>query len=202
MAARTASIVIALGGLALLLSGETPLRAAAQDEGGALLFPTSSDRDLEKQIGKYLQENKGWEVDYNLYRGDPDDVLLKLRFDWDDGVPAVVYTIDAIASGRDEADEVTETRIRVATYYKLGITAQHAMRAKALEALNDYHEKYWMPHRLYLDGDGDVICESSLNIPGIFSPLHAEGVADAVARSNSGWRTLHEHLGAAGLLVH
>lgn len=200
MSARTALLAITL--TALVFLGGAPTPAIGQDEGAALLFPTSSDRDLENQIGAYLEANKGWKVDRTLYKGNEDDVLLKVGFNWDDGVPTVNYTVDAIASGRNEADEVTETRIRIATYYKLGITADHAMRSRALEALNEYHEKYWMPHRVYLDSDGDVIFESSLNIPGIFSPMHAEVVADAIARSNSGWRTLHEHLDKAGLLVH
>jgi hypothetical protein len=183
--------ILAVSALVTLLAGSA-LAASA------LLYPTNSEGDLERQIGKYFEDEKGWNVDYSVWDEAKDDIILKVRFQAEDA-PSISLSVDTFASAQDSDGDVTETRIKVSAWAEYHITPNHKDREKALETLNTYMSTKWVPYRVYLDKDGDVYMESMVNIPGASYPVHAEFVYDLVYRMVTAWTALYADLKAAGL---
>ena len=165
---------------------------------GSLLYPTDSEGDLERQIGKYFEEDKGWNVDYTMWDESKDDVILKVSFQAEDA-PSLTLNVDTFASAHNSDGDVTETRVKVSTWVEYHITPDHKHRQKALEAINSYMATKWVPYRVYLDKDGDVVLESMINIPGKSYPVHSEFIYDLVYRTVTAWTALYAELKDAGL---
>jgi hypothetical protein len=194
---------LALAGAAFLPQdpGKIPAGAIkrATQSGGPLLRVTQSDKDLEQQIGKYFSEEKGWKVDYSQYGEDENDLLLEVSFGSDEA-PPISFLIDVVPAAK-QGDQITESRVRIQAWFTTEIGPDHPKRVDWLEALNAFNAQYWMPHRTFLDGDGDLWLDSNINIPGADYPVHPELIADAVIRTAYAWETLAEHLRGRNLPV-
>ena len=83
---------------------------------------------------------------------------------------------------------VTERMVSLTAYYVLPNSAKNAeARVLILEQINEWHVGRWVPQRIYLDEDGDIVLESMLNIPGNNYPVHAEIIGDQIIRMYSAW---------------
>ena len=85
--------------------------------------------------------------------------------------------------------------VTLTAYYVLPDSAKNAeARASILEQINAWHVGRWVPQRIYLDEDGDIVLESMLNIPGNNYPVHAEIIGDQIMRMYSAWAEFYQLL--------
>ena len=56
------------------------------------------------------------------------------------------------------------------------------------------HKQQHQDLRFYLDKDGDIVMESTFNIPGDGYPVHVEIVGDQILRMNSAWQEFYRDL--------
>jgi hypothetical protein len=197
--ARVTAVLCALPtGLLPWFAPQSTLKVLPQST--PALRVSSSDRALEQQIGEYLQQRKGWRIQFEMLPSNPDDLLLFASFECGEGIPDIRLMVDALPSARNKTtNEVTETRLRVSAVYRYGVHPGHAQRTAVLEALNELHSRFWAPERSYLDRDGDLVLESSVNIPGQEFTVHPELVSDAMERLILGWKDLYRLLGDRSL---
>lgn len=174
-------------------------RASSALEPSAPIRVTASDSAVEKQLAGYLRDVKEWTVDFEVFPKNADDVYLSVPWTTTDDGPTMYVTVDVEPSARSKEDgSVREIRVRIFCVFKYEIDASHPQRAAALEALNTYQNDFWTP-RVYLDEDGDLVLESSVNVPGEDFPIHPELVADAIDRMSGAWDGLTPLLAKNGL---
>jgi hypothetical protein len=162
-----------------------------------LLQVCDDEESLEKRIATYFRERYDVEAEYLFV--DEDDLYLQYQFVSDEGeFPDMAVFIDSQASAMDEVDgqtKVVERRVTVTAYFVLPEEIKTSdYRGILLEQINLWHNGRWVPQRIYLDIDGDIVLESAFNIPGDDYPLHAEIVGDQIMRMNSAWQEFYGEL--------
>jgi hypothetical protein len=190
---RVASFVL----LAVVLSGCAGNPAVLSDRPNYsewLLQVCNDEESLERRIATYFREKYDVEAEYLFL--DEDDLYLQYHFSSDEGnFPDMAVFVDSQASATNEVDgetRVIERRVTVSAYYVLPEEIKTAeVRGALLEQINEWHIGRWVPQRIYLDKDGDIVLESTFNIPGDDYPVHAEIVGDQILRMNNAWQEFY-----------
>ena len=162
-----------------------------------LLQVCDDEESLEKRIATYFREQYDMEAEYLFVN--EDDLYLQYQFVSAEGeFPDMAVFIDSQPSAMDEVNgqtKVIERRVTVTAYFVLPEEIKTSdFRAILLEQINLWHNGRWVPQRIYLDIDGDIVLESAFNIPGDHYPLHAEIVGDQIMRMNSAWQEFYGEL--------
>lgn len=162
------------------------------------LLPVVDDEEtVEKRIARYILEVHGIEAEYKF--AEEDDLFLQYSFNSDgQSFPKIAVFVDSLASNSEETDAgaiTTERRVTISAYYVLPDEAKTpASRAALLEVINEWHIGKWVPQRIYLDHEGDIAMESSINIPGKDYEVHTEVVIDQMYRMYSAWASFYQVL--------
>lgn len=155
-----------------------------------LLYVSNDEESIEKRIATYFRENYDVEAEYHF--AEENDLILQYAFSSpDEAFPEISTYIDTRPSAtemRNGEEVVTERMVSLTAYYVLPNSAKNAeARVLILEQINEWHVGRWVPQRIYLDEDGDIVLESMLNIPGNNYPVHAEIIGDQIIRMYSAW---------------
>ena len=159
-----------------------------------LLFVSQDSASLERQIASYIQAHYGFNASFNKNAKNPEDIYLGYTIGAKDGNPELKVYIDTMVSGRDkETKQVSERAINVSAYFSGARTCASMpdCRRRLFEMHNKFMVKNWVPHRVYLDKDGDVAFRSSINISGGM-PVHVEHVNDLLIRLITAWQNYNE----------
>jgi len=141
----------------------------------------------------YLKEKGNIDAITKFLDKEMKDLYLQYTLD-PKGTPKIKVSVDTMVTAKGEG-KVTERAVRAAAFYVLPPSAKTPeARRKILELNNEWHQKKWMPGRVYLDTDGDVALETYVNIPGATTPIHAEVVSDLLLRMNSAWGEYYKRL--------
>lgn len=187
--------------VALVMSGGCATTSAARQEVSRqpswLLYVSNDEESIEKRIATYFRENYDVEAQYHF--ADENDLILQYAFSSpDEAFPEISTYIDTRPSAtelRNGEEVVTERMVTLTAYYVLPDSAKNAeARASILEQINAWHVGRWVPQRIYLDEDGDIVLESMLNIPGNNYPVHAEIIGDQIMRMYSAWAEFYQLL--------
>jgi len=187
--------------VALMMSGGCATTSAARQEVSRqpswLLYVSNDEESIEKRIARYFRENYDVEAEYHF--ADENDLILQYAFSSpDEAFPEISTYIDTRPSAtemRNGEEVVTERMVTLNAYYVLPDSAKNAeARASILEQINAWHVGRWVPQRIYLDEDGDIVLESMLNIPGNNYPVHAEIIGDQIMRMYSAWAEFYQLL--------
>lgn len=174
--------------MVLVLSG-----AANADSSEWMMDPVNDESSIEKLISLYMKKVDGVEAELRLIGDSEDDLALLYQLK-PKAAPTIQCGVDTPVSGRDER-KVTERVVKITCFYVLPERLKTAkMRVRLFEAINKYHQMYWMPQRFYLDKDADVVVDNAINIPGKGFPVHAELIRDVLLRTVSGWNQFYEFL--------
>ncbi len=162
-----------------------------------LLYVSNDEESIEKRIATYFRENYDVEAEYHF--AEENDLILQYAFSSpDEAFPEISTYIDTRPSAtemRNGEEVVTERMVSLTAYYVLPNSAKNAeARALILEEINEWHVGRWVPQRIYLDEDGDIVLESMLNIPGNNYPVHAEIIGDQIIRMYSAWAEFYQLL--------
>jgi hypothetical protein len=162
-----------------------------------LLYVSNDEESIEKRIATYFRENYDVEAEYHF--AEENDLILQYAFSSpDEAFPEISTYIDTRPSAtemRNGEEVVTERMVSLTAYYVLPKSAKNAeARALILEQINEWHVGRWVPQRIYLDEDGDIVLESMLNIPGNNYPVHAEIIGDQIMRMYSAWAEFYQLL--------
>jgi hypothetical protein len=162
-----------------------------------LLQVCDDEESLEKRIATYFREKYDVEAEYLFL--EEDDLYLQYHFTSDEGhFPDMAVFVDSQASATEEVEgetRVIERRVTVSAYYVLADEIKTAeLRSVLLEQINQWHIGRWVPQRIYLDNDGDIVLESTFNIPGDEYPVHAEIIGDQVLRMNNAWQEFYQEV--------
>lgn len=155
------------------------------DESSAVLTVVQDESSMEAQIAVFLEDRMG-EPELNHY-GD-DDIELLYAHETDD-TPLVVFQIDTYPMWVED-DVIQERAIGISFYHILPDDAKNPETlTKAVlfnnEYMNEMVEPY--PGRIVIDGDGDLVFATLVNIPGPSITLHAEVVFDIIYRMREVW---------------
>ena len=173
----------------------TPQDASGQPNW--LLYVSDDEESIEKRIARYFRENYDVQAEYHF--AEENDLILQYAFSSpDESFPEISTYIDTRPSAtemRNGEEVVTERMVTLTAYYVLPVSAKSPeARASILEQINEWHVGRWVPQRIYLDNDGDIVLESMLNIPGNNYPVHAEIVGDQIMRMYSAWGEFYQRL--------
>jgi len=162
-----------------------------------LLYVSNDEESIEKRIATYFRENYDVEAEYHF--AEENDLILQYAFSSpDEAFPEISTYIDTRPSAtemRNGEEVVTERMVSLTAYYVLPNSAKTAeARVLILEQINEWHVGRWVPQRIYLDEDGDIVLESMLNIPGNNYPVHAEIIGDQIIRMYSAWAEFYQLL--------
>ena len=162
-----------------------------------LLYVSNDEESIEKRIATYFRENYDVEAEYHF--AEENDLILQYAFSSpDEAFPEISTYIDTRPSAtemRNGEEVVTERMVSLTAYYVLPNSAKTAeARMLILEQINEWHVGRWVPQRIYLDEDGDIVLESMLNIPGNNYPVHAEIIGDQIIRMYSAWAEFYQLL--------
>ena len=169
--------------------------AASTDDDPArwLIFVCQDECAIEEQIAQYLKAKDGWDADYKYGGENKDDLWLELRFTEGDA-PQVRVTIDTFPSNTQNS-KVVERVISVKSWYILPDRLKKRDELdKILRFNNEYMVGHWMPMRIVLDKDDDIMIQSVINICAENVPLHCENVRDIVIRQVMGWADYYPKL--------
>lgn len=189
--------------VAMAISGGCATTPTTQQEvsrqSNWLLYVSNDEESIEKRIAKYFRENYDVEAEYHF--AEENDLILQYAFSSpDEAFPEISTYIDTRPSAtemQNGEEVVTERMITLTAYYVLPNSAKNAKtRASILEQINEWHVGRWVPQRIYLDEDGDIVLESMLNIPGDNYPVHAEIIGDQIIRMYSAWAEFYQLLDA------
>jgi hypothetical protein len=173
---------------------------AAQSSGSVsgdadwLMRVVDDEETIEKRIATYFREHYDVEAEYLF--ADENDLYLQYVLSSDGGdYPDLLVYIDSQPSATNVVDgeqTTTERRVTVSAYFVLPEEFKTAnARAMLLEKINHWHIGRWVPQRIYLDEDGDIVLESTFNIPGDDYPVHVEIVGDQILRMNTAWQEFY-----------
>ena len=162
-----------------------------------LLYVSNDEESIEKRIATYFRENYDVEAEYHF--AEENDLILQYAFSSpDEAFPEISTYIDTRPSAtemQNGEEVVTERMVSLTAYYVLPNSAKNAeARVLILEQINEWHVGRWVPQRIYLDEDGDIVLESMLNIPGNNYPVHAEIIGDQIIRMYSAWAEFYQLL--------
>ena len=162
-----------------------------------LLYVSNDEESIEKRIATYFRENYDVEAEYHF--AEENDLILQYAFSSpDEAFPKISTYIDTRPSAtemQNGEEVVTERMVSLTAYYVLPNSAKNAEgRVLILEQINEWHVGRWVPQRIYLDEDGDIVLESMLNIPGNNYPVHAEIIGDQIIRMYSAWAEFYQLL--------
>jgi Putative bacterial sensory transduction regulator len=182
----------------LVLSGTVLPLAVAQDTAVeapkvALLHVCEDEATVERAIGAYIKTQHDVDADIREWPRIPGDVFLSYSLS-PANAPRAQVTVDTYVSARKDG-VVLERRVTIRTHFVLEDKFKTPeIRAKLLELNNEFMKGRWIPHRVYLDKDGDVCLESHLNIPGKDYPIHPELVHDLIYRTLLSWDAYYPEL--------
>ncbi len=186
-------LAVLLCAAVLVTSGPTNVACAGDSSEWWMIYPVNDESSVEKLIFRYMKKVDGVEAELRFVGDSEDDLALVYELE-PKAAPTIKCWVDTEVSGRDES-KVRERVVKVTCFYVLPDQLKTDNgRAKLLEAINRYHQKYWMPHRFYLDKEGDIVVDNAINIPGKSYPVHAEMVRDVLLRTISGWDRFYEFL--------
>ena len=162
-----------------------------------LLYVSNDEESIEKRIATYFRENYDVEAEYHF--AEENDLILQYAFSSpDEAFPEISTYIDTRPSAtemQNGEEVVTERMVSLTAYYVLPNSAKNAeARVLILEQINEWHVGRWVPQRIYLDEDGDIVLESMLNIPGNNYPVHAEIIGGQIIRMYSAWAEFYQLL--------
>lgn len=139
---------------------------------------------VEKRIRAYLLR-QDYVVHTEYLDEEMEDLVLLLTFGGEEGVPDITFEIDTFSTAHDDS----ERGIRIMALYELPDKAKTpAERRKILEINNEYMREKWAPDRIYLNGNGDIVLQSSLNMLSEGGPVHLANVEDLLVRAAIGWK--------------
>lgn len=167
------------------------------DDGAAKATPVGADpmltvcqdeKSLEMQYRNYIRARYGITADIGTADRNDDDVILRYRGGSGDDVPELRIDVDTLISAKGPDGKITERVIR--------ITAVHALPAawrteqgklKVLGFNNAMMRERWAPDRITVDDAGNIMLETSINIPGPEVGVHADMVHDSIKRLCGSW---------------
>jgi len=201
-AARYLSILAVLGVSAMstgcaTIGAATATTVQRPDAQDWYMRVVDDEESIEKRIASYFKQQYNIEAEYLF--AEEDDLYLQYVLSSEDGdYPDILVYIDSQPSATSEVDgqtKVIERRVTVSAFYILSDEFKTPdVRATLLEKINLWHIGRWVPQRIYLDRDGDIVMESSFNIPGDSYPVHVEIIGDQILRMNSAWREFYSDL--------
>ncbi|MCK4873735.1 MAG: hypothetical protein KAS72_13515 [Phycisphaerales bacterium] len=167
-----------------------------QDPARWLLFAVDDESSTERTIAAYLKEKDDVQGSFRLFPGDEEDVYVTYSLSPDDA-PTIEAMVDTTVSNRTDAGIVIERRIYLRAAHVLPDELKTAeARSRILELSNTYMRTKWAPGRIYIDTDGDIALETSINIPAADVPIHVEMVRDHLLRMMNGWGDFYGMLDA------
>jgi len=167
--------------------------ARAEESSDWMMRPVNDESSIEKMIARYMKKVDQVEAELRFIGDSEDDLALLYQLK-PKAAPVMKCGVDTQVSG-GEPGHVAERVVKITCFYVLPEKFKTpAMRAKLFEAINKYHQKYWMPQRFYLDKDGDIVVDNAINIPGKEFPVHVELVRDVLLRTVSGWNGFYQIL--------
>jgi hypothetical protein len=183
--------LLALQGCATTGAGQSSTDGSDQDW---YMHVVDDEESIEKRIATYFRERYDVEAEYLF--ADENDLYLQYVLSSNDGnYPDLLVYVDSQPSATnlvDGEEKTTERRVTVSAYYVLPDEFKTTkVRAVLLEKINHWHIGRWVPQRIYLDKDGDIVLESTFNIPGDDYPVHVEIVGDQILRMNSAWQEFY-----------
>jgi hypothetical protein len=187
---------------AAFLSGcaTTSASIAVEQESGTAdwyMRVVDDEESIEKRIATYFKQQYDVEAEY-LFAAEDDLYLQYVLSSANGDYPDILVYIDSQPSATTEVNgeqKVIERRVTVSAFYILPDEFKtDEVRASLLEKINLWHMGRWVPQRIYLDGDGDIVMESNFNIPGDSYPVHVEIVGDQILRMNSAWQEFYSDL--------
>ena len=174
---------------------QKPAEFTTKQKSEWLLTLDQTDDTIIKLIGKYI------ETFYDVipkYLIDKHEKLVLTYEISSDKYPRITLLVECLPSWYREDKkgvEITERRVRISTYYVLPESCKLAAnRNRILELNNNWHNKTWIPHRLYITEEGLLAMQSSINIPGKGFSVHAELVRDLIARTLMFWEAYSDEL--------
>ncbi len=161
-----------------------------------LLYPAQDERSVETTIARYIKQKMNIKADVKFLDDDMSDLAIYYPI-LPREAPHLQVKIDTM-SARKEADRIVERVIVLTAYYVMPDAAETPeTRQKILEVSNEYMLKYWIPDRIMLDRDGDIVIQTLINIADKNAPIHCEAVVDGLTRMLSGWSSYYEMLDEA-----
>jgi len=191
-----AAEIFLLAAVVIVLLIASPLAAAdeiAEDSTRWLLPIVEDDETMEKRIAAYMLKVHEIEAEYHF--ADENDLVLKYMFSSDENAfPSIPLFVDTEQSNSmTQAGETTERRVSLSAYYVLPEEMKTPeKRVKLLELVNQWHLGKWEPQRLYIDADGDLAMQCTINVPGKDFEVHAEVIADQIFRMYGAWGEIYQ----------
>jgi len=161
-----------------------------------LLYPVQDESSVETTIARYIKQKMNIKADVKFLDDDMSDLAIYYPILPRDA-PHLQVRIDTM-SARKKADRIVERVIILKAYYVMPDAAKTPeTRQKILEASNEYMLKYWIPDRIILDRNGDIVIQTLINIADKNAPIHCEAVVDGLTRMLGGWSSYYEMLDEA-----
>ena len=163
-----------------------------------------SEKKIEEQIGIYLQKVKGWTVNYQKAKSDPNDDILAIRFNIDGKTPPVVVKVDSLRWITEKSTgRVTGRKIKVSAYRRDsadgGMWKSPSKKAQMYDAINDWNVRKSYFAKAYVDRDGDLILEAFIPIYSDSAPVHIKNVEKVVDNVIRYWIDFHKELAKKGI---
>lgn len=196
----TWSSVLVTTTLLLLTSVVVDVPGGVAAESTPLLFMTESEKELELAVKAYVDAKKPWKVSVQVNNSNPDDFWLVYNFTFAiSKIPDLKMVVDTQASARRDG-KPSQRVIKIIGFVSgVRYASNNPRRVEMLEFFNEWAIQHWFA-QAYLDKDGDIRVQWSINIPGADVPVHAGQVLDAMDRLYSTWVELGTALKAKGLL--
>lgn len=183
--------LLAVALLSLLVTDPAQAKKKSVIPRNAALTVCQDEGSLETVLARYISQNYDVNAETGASEQDPSDIYLYYNLGSDRTIRAVV---DTAVTGRLGTD-VTSRSVFLRAFLVLPAEAKTPeARAAILEYNNEWMVRYWLPGRVYLDGDGDVVLETHYNLPRADVALHAEVVYDQLERLASSWITYADGL--------
>lgn len=165
------------------------------DKSSWLLNASQENETLLKNIGKYIETFYG--VDPSYYFNGDDNLVLTYDQKIGDSPEIKIYIesipIHEIKDG--ENYKVLERRIRISTYINISeFIDNETFRNNLMELNNKWHNRTWIPHRIYITTGGSIAMQSSINIPGEDFPIPIEQLKDLISRTLNSWEEYSKEL--------
>jgi hypothetical protein len=179
--------------------GIAPSTTVAQEfDASGLIFVSQDESSIEETIADYIEAAHGARAGRHMSGPNNDDLVLTYTISPGGDIPKLKMMIDTMVSGRTRDDnKVTSRVIKVFAYYKVDDLNKSAALRNEVRKLNDrVMGERWLPHRVHLDKENDIVMAAYINIPGSNYPAHAEMVHDLLTRMIRSWEKYYKELSA------
>ena len=165
-------------------------------DASGLLFVCQDESTIEENIAAYIEAKHGVQARRSFSGPNKDDLVLTYTISPGGDTPELKVLVDTMISGRArEGGEVKSRMVKIFSFYKSdAVRSNESLRTEVLKLNDQFMKERWLPHRLYLDKDNDIVMESCINIVGADTPIHAEMVHDTLARLVGSWKEYYSRL--------